>query len=561
MKKILIFSSILVVLVVAGAIYYFNWRHNFIRKEVPQLVFLKSDSLYNISYGDVYIDEINGEVSIDNIVLRPDTTHRKEPGKKLPKKMIEVSIPRLHITGIHTDQAVLNEEMIAHKLQLSRPILTLYDNDGDEKKEKKVKSDSSSAPDLYRAILRNLIRIKIDTILIDTAHYNMVRWKTGDTVLTGTNVNVLLYNLDISDSTSTDTSRILFAKRAEVNFDKLKISNESGLYVYRIDDAVLNSEQKFLTIKSLAIDPLYSEAEFAKAVGTESDRFDINFSGVQFNNIDVEQVLGGNLVAGTVAVKEGIFKIYRDKNYKRKSGTKVGRFPHQLLMKAPLAMALGRMDINSGYIEYKEKSDLTGNTGKISFQNSSISITNFTNRTNDLRENPSCLVNLRAQFLDVIPVNVTLRLYPAHESGKFIASGNLGSADATVFNQLVQPLGLATIESGNMNGCSFNISGDDYGSNGTVKLLYDHLKVKLLEKDPADGKYKPKKLASFLANAVMKDENPKKNKPPRVARVSYTRDPNKGFFNLVWKSVFAGVSETVGIETGKSATIIKRDNQ
>ena len=125
MKKILILSVIFVIVVVAGAIIYFNWRHNFIRREVPKLVFLKSDSLYNITYDNVYIDELNGEISIDNILLKPDTTYKRDIDDELPHTMLEVSIPHLHLTGLHTEQAMLNEQLIARKLKLSRPIVKI----------------------------------------------------------------------------------------------------------------------------------------------------------------------------------------------------------------------------------------------------------------------------------------------------------------------------------------------------------------------------------------------------------------------------------------------------
>lgn len=558
MKKILVFASILVVIVVAGAVWYFKWRHNFIRQQLPQLVFLKSDSLYQISYGDVYIDEINGEISIDNLVLRPDTTHKKEAGDILPNSLLEVSIPRLHMTGLHTDQAVLNEEVIARKLQLSRPEVTLYRNNKKEKKDKK--NGDFSTHEIYKAILRNLLRIKIDSILIDSAKYHMVNWRSRDTILSGSQVTVSLLDLNISDSTASDTSRVLFAKKTNLSIDNLKINNDAGLYVYRISSVELSSEQKLLTAKSMVVDPLYSETEFARRRGEQADRFDISFSGAKFTNIKVEQVLDGNLVADNLAIKEGSIKIYRDKNYPRDNVNKIGRFPHQLLMRSGLAISLGRFDVGTAYIEYKEKSNITGKTGKIHFNNSSISISNFTNRTGDLNKNPACVINLRSKFLNIIPVNFNLRLYPADKNGKFTASGDLGSADAIVLNQLVQPLGPAHIEKGNINGCSFNIQGNDYGSSGTVKLLYNDLKVKILEKDPEDGQFKPRKFASFLANAAIRDENPKKNKPPRIARVSYKRNPYKGFFNLVWKSIFAGVQETVGIEV-KETEMAKMGNR
>ena len=59
-----------------------------------------------------------------------------------------------------------------------------------------------------------------------------------------------------------------------------------------------------------------------------------------------------------------------------------------------------------------------------------------------------------------------------------------------------------------------------------------------------------KGLIGLLANTfVIKDDNPKKNKPPRHADVTFDRDPQAGFFNLVWKTALSGVLKTVGAGT------------
>lgn len=209
MKKILILASILVVVITAGVIIYFKWRTDFVKNQVPELVYLKSDSLYKISYSSVSIDEINGEVIIEDLYLRPDTLFKKSTNDNLPRTLLEVYIPLLQLSGLKSEEAMVNEQVIARKLFLDNPMVTLYTN---KQSGKKKGEEVFTARDTYKAILRNLIRIKIDTIIIDRARYNMVRWQSRDTLLTGSPVNVSLYDLDISDSTATDTSRVLFAK-------------------------------------------------------------------------------------------------------------------------------------------------------------------------------------------------------------------------------------------------------------------------------------------------------------------------------------------------------------
>jgi hypothetical protein len=77
--------------------------------------------------------------------------------------------------------------------------------------------------------------------------------------------------------------------------------------------------------------------------------------------------------------------------------------------------------------------------------------------------------------------------------------------------------------------------------------MYSDLKVNLLEEN-AEGKKEKKGFLSFLANTILiKNDNPSKGDPVRVANITFERVPQASFFNLMWKSVFLGIREAVGI--------------
>jgi hypothetical protein len=132
----------------------------------------------------------------------------------------------------------------------------------------------------------------------------------------------------------------------------------------------------------------------------------------------------------------------------------------------------------------------------------------------------------------------------------------MNTTDATVFNPLSKPMALVEINSGTIRRLDFNLIGDDYKAKGIVRLLYDDLKVKILKKEEEEAAaeeeeeatYKPKKMMSLLANMKILDANPAKNKPVRIVSVNYQRNVYKSMFNLIWKSIFDGVQQTVGID-------------
>ena len=79
-------------------------------------------------------------------------------------------------------------------------------------------------------------------------------------------------------------------------------------------------------------------------------------------------------------------------------------------------------------------------------------------------------------------------------------------------------------------------------------MLYRDIKISLLKKDKKEKKLDKKGIASLLANIVIKDSNPGKGDEPRTVDVHFNRILNKSFFNLLWKSIFTGIKESVGMK-------------
>ena len=545
MKK-LIALLVLVLLVTAGVIYYKKWRSNFLQKKVPELVFLKSDSLYRIIYDTVEVDEVAGEIVIRNLRLTPDSTYKKATDPTLPRNLLSVSVPEIHITGVQTDAAVLNKEVIASKIKLTRPVVTMFNNEHVEKNK-----DNDPTPTtfkIYQILLRGLEKIKVDTILINDADYHICQWSKGDTIFSGSKINAQLLHINISDSTSTDTSRVLFAEQASLDVENVLIRSKSHLYNYRFKNIQLLSVERSFAVKSMHITPQLGEAAFVKAAKWQTDRLDFDFYNLLFKQVNVQDILNGNLIANELSIQKAQFKVFRDKNYPDKKVKLVGRYPHQSFLKAPVNVALKKVIIQQGSIQYREKQSLTGETGTLLFDEIHATMHNVTNNPADVRKNGICTVNFNSRFLQKIPVNATLQLYLNSKNGKFAINGNMKSFDATILNSLSKPMALVEVNSGNITSLDFNLIGNDNRTKGIVRLLYDDLKIKILKKDSASGEVKTKKVMSFVANIIVINANPAKNKPVRIVSVSHPRNVYRSIFNFIWKSLFEGVQKTVGID-------------
>ena len=129
------------------------------------------------------------------------------------------------------------------------------------------------------------------------------------------------------------------------------------------------------------------------------------------------------------------------------------------------------------------------------------------------------------------------------KNGSFGVSGRLNDMDGRELTPITRPLALVEIKSCYIQELTFNMQGNEKGASGTVKLIYDNLKIRILKRDEETSELKRKGLLSLFANALaVNNSNPRDGKL-HIAHPRYTRDPRKSFFNLVWKTLFTGVKE------------------
>ncbi|MDR3713376.1 MAG: hypothetical protein P4L51_11205 [Puia sp.] len=182
------------------------------------------------------------------------------------------------------------------------------------------------------------------------------------------------------------------------------------------------------------------------------------------------------------------------------------------------------------------------------FYDVQATIGNITNRKRSIALDNKCVLLFHARLLNKAPISARLVMLLKDPKGRFTIEGDIGPIKALSLNPLTLPMGLARMEKGKIGEVHFYFAGTDSSSAGRLTILYDGLKVSLLKKEKDRNGYNKRILASFAAGLLIKKSNPGPDGKIRTAVVKYNRNLNKSFFNLVWKSIFTGVKETVGMK-------------
>ena len=526
-----------------GFWYWTTHKNKIIKTELEKAIVKSNKGFYKVSYDDMKIDEIVGSLFVRNMKLRfdPATYQSLEKENKVPSMVFNIDIPEISVVGVRTTRALLDKEIVGRKLEIKNPIIDLqYTYKG--------KDSIRHVPtqEVYRQILGNLDMIQIDSVLITGAQIRTSNRKSGKLIIAIKDVDFSFMDVKVDSAAYMDSTRFLFAKGIKVNVAKIAWPSPNRLYDYIAKNISLNSTAGTLLVNQILISPRLEENAFVNAIPTQDDRFNFSINNVLFSGIDIRKLSEEYLKAETMTIGRSVFKVYRDLARPRDKKNRVGYYPHQVLDDVPLVFNIKKVNVRNSFVEYKERNHITRQSGHVQFYNVNATMTNFTNDKH--APNKVMKAFITSNFLNKTPLKTNWTFYLFNPKGRFDLAGTMGAIDGKDVNALAEPMGPATIKQGHFNGLTFDLHGNNYSMNGTVKLLYDDLKVALLEKDKGATETDKKFLTSLLANFVIKNSNPKGDDKVRVQQVNLSRNTNRSLFYLTWKTIFKGIRETVGIK-------------
>jgi hypothetical protein len=267
-------------------------------------------------------------------------------------------------------------------------------------------------------------------------------------------------------------------------------------------------------------------------------------NGVDFIKLNTD----GIFHAKSLKIGPAKVGVFLNRELPRANLNKGGNYPHLALRRLPIATIIDTLQLKHIDITYTEFDPITREKGTLALSNLSARILNVTNDSLQLLKNHHAIAQVSTHIQQHIKTDVMLDFDLTAPNGAFSYQGTMNSFDMKLLNPLSKSLGLVEIETGTVQRVAFDMHGNKSGVSGTVLFNYNDLKVKLL-KEGEDGAPMTKKgFLSFIANTlIVKDANPINNKAPRTASVNYKRSNGASFFNLMWKSVFMGIREIVGL--------------
>lgn len=546
-RKILkwVAGILLVLIVFIGSVALFlsaKWKP-LLTDKIKVIIYEGSDHLYKIDFKDMHLNVVTGTAVLDSISLYPDSvvfTKLKEIGKA-PTHLFRIRLAQLKINRVGILTAYFKRKININAIVLDHPSIDMV-----YYKVPKQTDTVKDARTLYQQISKSLSSIFVNDIKVIDADFDYYNGLKKLNSVKHLSINVK--NVLIDSAAQYDTTRVFHSKDIAFALSGYSALSKDKMYTTKIDTVRGSISNKTVRIVGLKMMPMYPDLTFSRKYTTQKDRYDLSFNEINLSGVDfISLNNNGSFHAKKVVVGPAKVGVFMNRELLPPNFDKGRNYPHLALRRIPFATLVDTLTLNKVDIAYTEFSENTKERGTLKLDNLSGNIVNLTNDSARLIQKNHAYLDLTTYIFGAGKMNVKIDFNLTDKDAAFSYVGNIGSFDMKVLNPLSKSLGLVAIEQGKVQKVSFNINANLKRSSGRVVFYYNDLKVNLL-KENEGGKKKKKGLLSFLANNVfIKNDNPFKGETARTANITYERVPQASFFNLMWKSVFVGIRETVGI--------------
>jgi hypothetical protein len=347
-----------------------------LRDRLHTLIVQGSDSLYYYKLERLNANFFGGNVEVENLHIRVDSNRyfKMLQEDALPSLTMQLDLQKGRIEGLGVFSLIFGKQI---------KISEILSKEADLKLSRHVHKDTtkeSNVVPLWKAIQPNIKSISIDKINLDGVKLLYRNADTSESVkLQFDRCEAVFKNIRIDSVATADTSRIGFAKELAMHFYDLKFRTPDSAYKMKAESISYSSVNKTLQVKDFKLQPTLEENFFKYATEQKNSYF-VELKEVRFTNLLLDQYIHNNrIIADSVFISKPEISIGNDKTLPPSIESKIGKYPHQQLLKAEPDVIIKGMKLVNAKIAYTEKSEKTSKEARLIISNMDALFSNITN--------------------------------------------------------------------------------------------------------------------------------------------------------------------------------------
>ncbi|HEU4469515.1 MAG TPA: hypothetical protein VFR58_00405 [Flavisolibacter sp.] len=543
-RKIVLYTAgILLSVFLLLVVFVDRYIEPLLKDRLHTLIITGSDSLYTYTLGDLRANFFGGNVEVENLHVRVDSARyaRLRERGSLPALTMQLDLDYGHIRGIRVMSLLFGKKIHIREIVSEQADIRIARHISNS-----MRVDETDLP-LWKSIRPQIASIQVNRIRMEGTKLLYRHADTSESVkLQFDRCDALFSDVRIDSLSALDSTRIGFTKNIDLRMHDLKFRTFDSSYKMKAEWITYSSAKRSLEIDSFKLQPTLDKDSFYTKVDHQQTLYYVEFSKVRFVNTRLDRFLNSNILAAdSVVFEKPDINIYTDRSAKLSFESKMGKYPHQLLLKADPRIMIKAIETRDGRLTYTEKSAKTLEEGKLYLDKMNISANNITNDAAAIGRDPVCRASLSGDLFGSSPAALQFRFRLDSSNGSYEAGGSIGSVGAQQLSQLAEPLANVRINSFDLSQLRFSLKGQDYEATADVQMLYKNLSITLKRTNEETGKTETKKfLTKILNKFVIWPGNPgpdgivRRSSGARVLRLT-----THSFFGLIWKTIFAGMQD------------------
>jgi hypothetical protein len=363
---------------ISAAVWYWNTNKKaIIGRKIEKAIRERTDSLYDVKYDSLELDELGGRLLITDLNIFADSSRAGKSKKNPSAVILNLKIPSLLITGFKTPRAFLHDQLIARKLEIKNPVINLRYTG-----QKKQRGETVPVKELYELILGDLNLIDVDSVIISGA--KIIAHTPKKQTVDIDDFSLFLHDVKIDSLAEQDKSRVLFSKGFQASAGSANWYSPGKHYRFNMSELKMETNPGQVLIGNFSINPSFTESQYANS--SQPERIDFSCSQIKISGIDPQKLMEDELKADAVQIDKASCKVYRDQNKPARSSKQQGFYIHPVKDELSFLFDIKKLELRNSYFEYKELTKLH-KSGKIDFQNINATVSNLNNKPGNQKLN------------------------------------------------------------------------------------------------------------------------------------------------------------------------------
>lgn len=485
----------------------------------------------NLSYSKLNSNLFKGSIRLRDVQV------------SIPKDSISqqnLLIKELRLSGLNTLPLLLKKRKLRIKtVELKNPDVTIF-------KGQRVNPEETQSLDLFDLIKNEFDHLHIHSFKVSNATVKLMKPGGEQPIQAITDLYINISNIQLDSVISKTHSGWFGMNSIDVEAGEFFSTPDHSLHRLQASSISASSTNSTVIISEVKNIPLIEKTTLSSKAGYQTDWMPITITDLTFTGFSIPDfIYSSTIKADLLTINEVDFETYRDKRVAEKSGHSPGLL-HLRFANWDQKVDIEKLELKNSRFRYEELSTNSDKTGEVFFSNAYATIHNLSNVSEKLHSGLITQVNVQADLMGKSKLAVEMDLPLNSSTGNHRVKGSLRPFSFSDLNTAFTPLESIKVETGRIQSMDFEFTADLNKSEGTMRMLYDDLKLSIEnpESEKSFGLFKD--ILSLAANAfVIKSSNPRKNGEIEEAVISFERDLGKSTFNYWWKSVFSGMMNSI----------------